>query len=186
MHFHSQLKAFWEIFPGVQNIKTTPMKRLKADIHDEHMTAFDYIVNENTITRGDGVSFKFAPLLRGRMTMLCSLQVVYLRRSEPGSVLANSDIDNKLKTIFDALSVPSPGQLPDNIDAPPDPIYVLLENDKLVTHVAVETDWLLGDLPYSDIPPLDVPNEGSDARLLITVKMEPYSAKIGILEGNIF
>jgi hypothetical protein len=47
------------------------------------------------------------------------LKITLLRPEEPGAIILQSgDIDNRLKTLFDALSVPAqPNQLPKN-DAP--------------------------------------------------------------------
>ena len=55
------------------------------------------------------------------------------------------DIDNRVKTLFDALRMPSLDELPKR-DVPKrgeEPFYVLLEDDALVTGFSVITDRLL-------------------------------------------
>jgi hypothetical protein len=54
--------------------------------------------------------------------------------------------------------------------------YCLLENDKLISKVSVETDILLQDLP-----PPHVPDE-HDARLVITVRLRPYEIHTGNIQ----
>jgi hypothetical protein len=73
------------------------------------------------------------------------MDVVLLRPERGRFILKNGDIDNKLKTLFDALRMPGneseTGQaVPDGDD---DPLFVLLEDDGLVSEVKVTTDQLL-------------------------------------------
>jgi hypothetical protein len=59
-----------------------------------------------------------------------------------GQDLSGGDLDNRLKTLFDALSVPNPDQIVDDktID---DPIHCLLEDDSLITKIDVDSQRLL-------------------------------------------
>jgi hypothetical protein len=70
-----------------------------------------------------------------------------LRPEPPGSILTQAgDIDNRLKTLFDALKVPAePDALPSNDNPKEDekPFFCLLEDDNLITKISVETDRLL-------------------------------------------
>jgi hypothetical protein len=66
-----------------------------------------------------------------------------MRKEEPGSlILQGGDIDNRLKTLFDGLRVPSEAEVK---AAKPEmqPFYCLLEQDSLITGVKVRTDRLL-------------------------------------------
>jgi hypothetical protein len=70
-----------------------------------------------------------------------------LRPEAPGSVITQgSDIDNRLKTLFDSLRMPKNlNELPSGI-SPSDidnPFFCLLEDDNLITKVSVTTDRLL-------------------------------------------
>jgi hypothetical protein len=69
-----------------------------------------------------------------------------LRRDHPGNLVSyGGDIDNRLKTLFDALRMPNTcdelAGVPPEADE--DPFYVLLEDDALITKVSVTTDRLL-------------------------------------------
>jgi hypothetical protein len=89
-----------------------------------------------------------------------------LRRDQPGNVIVSGgDLDNRLKVLFDAL------RLPQNCDevlnvpvGQPDdgPIFVLMEDDRLIVDVKVASDRLL-------VPRIDGEHI-NDVRLIIHVK----------------
>lgn len=90
--------------------------------------------------------FRFFPLVASWLDLTCGLEILFLRREAPGQLITpGGDIDNRLKTLFDALSVPPPEQVPrgDTPAADEDPFHCLLEDDHLVTSVAITTDRLL-------------------------------------------
>jgi hypothetical protein len=58
-------------------------------------------------------------------------------------------------------------------EADQDPFYVLLENDKLISVVAVETDVLLEPVPDPENPGKFVAKENA-VRLLIAATVRPY------------
>jgi hypothetical protein len=77
------------------------------------------------------------------------------------------DIDNRLKTIIDALRLPGNAKELVGYETPAegeDPFYCLLEDDKQVTQLSVETDTLLDPLK----------NDKFFVRLVITVDIHPY------------
>ena len=118
--------------------------------------------------------YRFVPLVCEEFSLLCSLRILFLRRDIPGSVISAGDIDNRLKTVIDALRRPLlPQELAGN-DAPrdgEDPFYVLLEDDKQVSHLEVETDTVL------DPPAATGSNaDQAHARLVITVEIKPYDS----------
>jgi hypothetical protein len=90
--------------------------------------------------------YRFLPLVCDFFMVACSLDILFLRRDGPGSLVrSGGDIDNRIKVLFDALRMP---QTCDEIcgDSPApdeDPFFCLLEDDKLITKVQVETNWLL-------------------------------------------
>ena len=100
-----------------------------------------------------------------------------LRAGEPSKVI--HDIDNRLKTIFDALRKPSEQELgtKQGMLKPQDdenPFYVLMDDDKLITRVSVTSDMLLE-------PVNGVQEEGS-VRLFIGVTIKPYAVSIDNLD----
>jgi hypothetical protein len=80
-----------------------------------------------------------------RNDLHCELFVTFLRQQAAGQLIGEGgDIDNRLKTFLDALSVPPPAQAKEfQTAAPSQPIFCLLQDDALVTKLAVETDRLL-------------------------------------------
>src|SRR5258708_4269147 len=91
--------------------------------------------------------FSFAPLVTEEMNVIAELQVTLMRPEPPGNLLTHGgDIDNRLKTLFDALTMPRHANaLPP--DAAPSldqtPFFCVLEDDNLVTSVSVRTEQLL-------------------------------------------
>lgn len=85
----------------------------------------------------------FRPIVRESLALGCELNILFLRREDPGAlILQGGDLDNRLKTLFDALRVPTEAEL---IDDPTvgDPIHCLLESDTLITGISIKTDRLL-------------------------------------------
>lgn len=79
--------------------------------------------------------------------MVAELDVTLLRPEAPGSVITQGgDIDNRLKTLLDALRMPkTDAEIPkgDTPGQDEGPFFCLLEDDNLVTHLSVTTDRLL-------------------------------------------
>jgi hypothetical protein len=110
--------------------------------------------------------FKFIPLAQESFYLKCSVDILFLRREGPGKVVMNGDIDNRLKTLFDALQMPLIGQdVGDEIPGD-EPLYVLLQNDKLIANLSVTTDRLL------DVP-VEFEHRKDYAVLVLNVKLEP-------------
>jgi hypothetical protein len=98
--------------------------------------------------------FHFVPLIHRPLELACALDILFLRRERPGAILSGGDLDNRLKTLFDALRMPhdldelrgvTPG-------APDERVYCLLEDDALITRVSVSTQQLLEPLAPSEAP----------------------------------
>ena len=156
--FHRQLKRLWEqtwlsfatygLWEGGQSIPpNTPLNEALATLY----------------RRGN---YRYVPLVREEFSLLCSVDILFLRPGIPGTVLKSADIDARL-TIFDALRMPqNDGELGHYLvpDDGEDPFYCLTADDKLFTHVSVATDVLLE--PVND--------DDRDARLIIDVKISPH------------
>lgn len=91
--------------------------------------------------------FQFLPLVTDALHLRATLDILLLRPEPPGAiVVAGGDIDDRLKTLFDALRVPVNADEVPPADAPgvgETPLYCLLEDDRLITGVSVATDRLL-------------------------------------------
>jgi hypothetical protein len=123
-------------------------------------------------------AYRFVPLVREELALLCSLKILFLRPDPPGSLIRSADLDSRLKTLFDALKMPVENsqlgrfQTP---DADENPFYCLLEDDKLISHVSVETDALL-EPTAEDFTGNQARH---DARLIINVQVRPYTLTWG-------
>ena len=90
--------------------------------------------------------WNFASVVDSRNNLVAELDITLLRPEEPGSVITKGgDIDNRLKTLLDALSIPQPNQIPadDTPGADEDPFHCLLEDDNLITSIRATVDRLL-------------------------------------------
>lgn len=131
--FHSQLKHLWDLEPLIDSKKSFICP---DDKNHQDISLLEQVGK-----------FTFAPLISSRIALAASLNITLLRPEEPGTIILQSgDIDNRLKTLFDALSVPAhESQLPKS-DTPKDdedPLYCLLQDDRLISSVSVNTDRLL-------------------------------------------
>src|SRR4029077_16241829 len=96
-----------------------------------------------TIRRGNTL---FLALVREKLHLVCDLDILFLRRQNPGSLICGGgDLDNRIKVLFDALRVPQD----DNEVRGLTPVrsgrvfLCLTEDDKLITGFRVPTDQLL-------------------------------------------
>ena len=91
--------------------------------------------------------FRLAPLVSPRLYLIAELAITFLRPEAPGAIITQGgDIDNRIKTLLDALRIPKvPNELPvGEVPGPDeDPFFCLLEDDNLVTRLSVTTDRLL-------------------------------------------
>ena len=94
---------------------------------------------------------RFVPLVRESLALVCELDILFLRKEEPGSLIKQGgDIDNRIKTLFDGLRMPTDAGEFGSSGEVPEPMYCLLEDDSLVTALNVRTDRLLSR-PQADV-----------------------------------
>ena len=102
---HPQLRRLWSEHPLLRNeCERIGAPHLLPTAEEAFQCGIKTIAN----TRING--FTFLPLARKGLFLRCSLDVLFLRREKPGRVFMNGDIDNRLKTLFDALQMPHNGQ----------------------------------------------------------------------------
>jgi hypothetical protein len=162
--FHPQLKRLWEIVPHLNAPQKViwPTQIWVGSRPPEPPPRSEVLAAKHTFN-----AFNFVPLVTEELSLICGIEILYLRPGYPGEIVHAGDVDNRIKTLFDALRIPQSGQLGTDTMPSEDekPFYVLLEDDKLVTRLSVETDTLLS-------PTGQWPNK-NDARLVITVKLRP-------------
>ncbi|MER8964510.1 hypothetical protein NKI25_02100 [Mesorhizobium sp. M0808] len=175
--FHRQLKHLWEtnrflreheVFPtdystGRSAPNDAARRSRSANERLSLLQAVAGQYHEN--------GYRFVPLVRDTMSLLCSLDILFLRRDIPGSVLTAGDLDNRIKTLIDALRKPKGANELRGNETPAageDPFFCLLEDDKSVSQFAVESDALL------DPPTGDKEADRRQVRIVITVEIRPY------------
>jgi hypothetical protein len=176
--FHPQLRRLWQVtllkdmqefnFPFPSGMVTSSVEgrfgNRSVRVHGKgnrlHNLAERFVRN----------GFRFVPLVTQDLFVACGIDVLFLRPDPPGEVLKSGDIDNRLKTLFDALRMPIDQRELGGYLACEDeePFYCLLEDDRLISKVSVETDLLL--------EPTSARAGKSDSRLVITVSLRPYKA----------
>jgi hypothetical protein len=111
-------------------------------------------------------------MVTANLHLIVGIDILFLRPDVPGRVVWAGDIDNRLKTLLDALRIPEAAEnySARTPSADETPFFCLLEDDKLITKVAVETDRLL--------EPVSSPPRQDDARLVITVRLRPYEMNL--------
>lgn len=155
---HAQLVDLWERHPL--------LKRLVQVAIQNPAFANESGVRLVSCSKGD---FQFVSLVNERLDQICSLDILLLRRERPGGLITQGgDIDNRVKTLFDALSIPKDqiGLTEPELGETPF-FYCLLENDKLVSDVKVTADRLM--VPKSDDEPQNY------AHVIIGVKIKVAS-----------
>lgn len=110
---------------------------------------------------------RFIPLITADLVARCRIDILFLRPEDQNYIIQGGDLDNRLKTLFDAFRMPKPNEECGN-DA--EPCFVLLEDDSLISEVAIIADNLLM-----------LPNESevkiNDAFLVIDVQVESGESK---------
>lgn len=170
MAFHPQLKALWDGSPFLQRgfgISVNHALMVTDPSTPEHTAralAARYSIG------GQG----FVPLVTKALALTCEVDVLMLRPDQPGGIVRQGDLDGRLKTLLDGLSVADGGQgygAENSSIRQPFPLYTLLEDDRLVTSFRVETDRLLE-------PGVD----RNFVRLVITVRIRPWELHVGNLQ----
>jgi hypothetical protein len=161
--FHKQLKRLWDITPSLKAGGGTGPQGMVWD--DERPPVNDAA---SLAAKHSLYGWNFVPLVTQELNLICGLDILFLRPDHPGSVVYSGDIDNRLKTLFDSLSIPTANERYIDKKAKQDecPFYCLLEQDKFITKISVETDQLLEYVGNQPNP--------SDVRLVITVTLRPY------------
>src|SRR5262249_3325043 len=126
--FHEQLARLWNQEP----LAGTRSRWLSPDTEEKSVL----------MTVGP---FTFAPLVSSKLGVAAELDILFLRLQAPGAIVAyGGDLDNRVKTLLDALRVPDVNQI--GRETPMErevPFFCLLQDDILVTRLAVTADQLL-------------------------------------------
>lgn len=117
----------------------------------------------------------FIPLVRREWRLTCSLEFLFLRHDPPGSVVRAGDLDNRVKTLIDALRMPSSANemdLSEPLSSSELPFYCLLEDDDLISGLSVDSDRLL-------YPPTGKSDQHRrQVHVVITVNIKPFDVTL--------
>src|SRR5262249_29612296 len=93
----------------------------------------------------------FRPLVRESYALHCGLKILFLRHEPPGKIYQGGDIDGRIKTLLDGLSMPQhKEQVEADKTGEPLLVYTLLEDDSQISGLSVESERLWGS---ADMPP---------------------------------
>jgi hypothetical protein len=115
-HFHSQLKKLWNQLPlsVVRNdaLNPSPPDPSQKQWPSDNLKKLAEIAQFPSLIKPVG-NFNFVPLVNQRLNIVAELKVTLLRPEPPGAIITQGgDIDNRLKTLFDALKIPEKSALP--------------------------------------------------------------------------
>jgi len=155
-----------------QNKRHSEKQQIRRQLHPQIASFMEdppnpiFLLSESSerVTIG---AFTFQPIICRRHKLRCKIDLVIFSRDPFGSVIQNADLDNRLKTLFDALRPPrSIDELPKG-DVPGDDeslFWTLLQDDSLITDLSVRSEIL-----YT---PLQRDERRSDIEMNITISVE--------------
>jgi hypothetical protein len=159
--FHHQLKEHWE--------RTVPFCHLVQDVQGRYRMNRAPINNAVVWETCQVPPFRFLPLVipGPYMKLVCHLDIELLTRQQVGNFFDGTtrDLDNRIKVLFDALRIPDRNQTTGmNPEAGEEPFLVLLQDDRLITKLSIESRRLLR--------PAIQQERNDDVELNIGVKIE--------------
>lgn len=162
--FHPQLKRLWEVtrFLRTGDRAGPNVMVPEGDAQSYHGTP---ISPEAIAANNQHFGWDFVPLVTEELHLFCGLDVLLMRPDYPEGVIESGDLDNRFKTLIDALRLPKANERYAGRPKLDGPMYCLLDDDKLVTKLTVQTDQLL------DWQPTDDP---SLVNLVILVSIRPH------------
>jgi hypothetical protein len=141
--FHKQLSELWKVQrPLIEIAYTLPESQERPFL-------------KKFAARYARCGFQFLPLVNKPFNLVCALDILFLRRESSGELVRHGgDLDNRMKTLFDALRMPEScdevGRFSPDEDE--NPFYCLLEDDAMITDFHVTTDRLLAPLTSGQHP----------------------------------
>ena len=151
--FHPQLEILWQKSAALQRLMATSIvpsnesghigfteSPIGQDWRQQDSIPLGWVSLIEPIRRGNS---NFMPLIRKSLDLNCKLEILFLRQEDPGSlVLQGGDLDNRIKTLCDALTIPN-DDMAERFPSNHALTHCLLESDALVSALDVDTDRLL-------------------------------------------
>lgn len=141
--FHPQLRRLWDHPPLVDlKEKWLVPQPEKTPAQSEFYARIETIAGKS-----------YAPIVSKHLG--AELDIVFLRQQPRGQLIGEGgDIDNRLKTLFDGLRMPTKSEVQNLGDASANddqPMHCLLKDAALIHRVNVETDRLLRDAKQHEL-----------------------------------
>jgi hypothetical protein len=161
--FDPQLRDLWNSHPALREIEQNGRYFPKHGLalrqaHHDHPAENAMITQIKSLIREGDPSIIdlcepiekhdawFRPLVRDSFALHCGLKIVFLRKEPPGRIYQARDLDGRMKTLIDSLTMPQHAeQVLEKIGTKEAPLYCLLEEDSLVSGLNVESERLLTD-----------------------------------------
>src|SRR5580700_10766268 len=123
--FHEQLTELWN-----RDTRLVVLKQNRLAHEPE-----SYLEYAGKMHEAAGI--QWVPIVSDGVGAACSLDILFLRHEPKGGIIQSGDLDNRIKTLFDALRIPDKSEIPDEVSLSPEnepkPFFCLLSNDKLIT-----------------------------------------------------
>lgn len=180
---HQQLIQLWEVVPELK-MRSGPHSILNAPPAEGVPGQVGFKVTMAAATQRPSLwetlgnqwrrcDYKCVPLVSNQLKLTCSLDILLLWRDRVVPIGPSGDIDNRLKTLFDALQIPQDCADVDPPAQKDEYLLCLLENDNLITDVRVSTDRLL--TPFAPTAGPGASHPENHVHLVINVKAQPSS-----------
>jgi hypothetical protein len=178
---HKQLAQLWQVIP---DLKMRSAEHSILTVTDATRGPVGHTITMAAATPRDSLwktlgtkfdkcGYKFVPLVSNHLGLTCGLDILLLQKDKATPIRQSGDIDNRLKTLFDALQVP---QNCKEIEGSPEAdevpyFFCLTENDCLITDVRVAVDkWLE---PYTPPAGPGASHPENFVHLVMTVEVRP-------------
>jgi len=125
---HPQLSALWEREPLLDHT-------ISLDGKKEELT-------KQAVLETVG-KWTFCPVITPLLRLRCELDILILMPGKATGAFAGGDIDNRLKTLLDALRCPQNKNEVRDVSEPPSPLCCLMKDDSLIDAIRIECDTLL-------------------------------------------
>lgn len=174
-HMHLQLAELWRKHPALEFYNTNTYWMNFDERDQKSLREMAWKTDPNPATYKNFLAanfeickFNFVPLVYSGLNLVCSLDILFLRREDPGNLVQSNkgggDIDNRIKTLLDALKMPKQcSEVQSTPEAHETPFFCLLEDDALITRLNVTTDRLF--------TPIKPDGKENDVLLIINVDM---------------
>lgn len=141
-----QLKRLWEAKAGLRRYASLKGAKAMGERGESYPEGSLY----SEQTRSAGIEYlanlnrkqdtRFVPLVISSFCLRCRIDVLLLRPEDSQQhIVQSGDLDNRIKTLFDAMRIPQSDQLVNDGETH----FVLLEDDSLITEVSIVSDNLL-------------------------------------------